>query len=114
MRGLERIRDLDAEIEELLDCYRLRCDDLPERPAFEALHDDEGAPLVFPDFVDGADIGMVEGGSSAGFAAKAFEGLRFMHQLLGKKFQCDGAAKRSVFGAVDDTHAAAPSFSRMR
>ena len=43
--------------------------------AFEEFHHDEGlAVTIFADFVDGADVGMVEGSGCAGFAQKAIEG----------------------------------------
>jgi hypothetical protein len=65
---------------------------------------------VFADFVDGADVGVVEGRGGAGFAAEAFEGERVTREIFGEKFQGDEAAEVSVFGFVDDTHASAAEF----
>jgi len=62
---------------------------------------------VFADFVDGANIGMVESGSGAGFATKAFESLRVARELVGQKFEGDEAAEFGVFRLVDDAHTAA-------
>ena len=78
--------------------------------AVQKLHGDEGSAVVFADFVDRADVGMVQRGSGAGLAAKAFERLRIVRDIVRKKFQSDEAAERSVFGFVDDAHAAAAEF----
>ena len=76
----------------------------------EELHDDEGVPLVSADFVDGADVGMVQGGSGAGFAAEALQSLRVLGDVVGKEFQSNEPAEVGVFGFVDDAHAAAAEF----
>src|SRR5207245_815016 len=65
---------------------------LAERLALEKLHSDEGAMIVLADFIDGADVGMVEGGSGAGFALEALEGLAIVGEGFGKKLQSDVAA----------------------
>src|ERR1700722_10578166 len=75
--------------------------------AVQKLHGDETFAFMLADFVDGADIGMVQSGSGASFAAKSFESLRILRDVFGKKFEGDEAAKGSVFGLVDHTHAAA-------
>ena len=54
----------------------------------------------------GADIWVIQSGSGACFALKAFENLRIAKDVFGKKFQCDKAAKLRVLGFVDDTHPA--------
>ncbi len=59
------------------------------------------------DFVDGADVGVVEGGGGFGFAAEAFESLRVGGEGVGEKFQGDEAIEESVLGFVDDAHSAA-------
>ena len=64
----------------------------------------------FADFVDGADVGVIEGGGGAGFAAKALEGLRVVGDFVGEKFQGDEAAEFGVFGFEDHAHAAAADF----
>ncbi len=46
-------------------------DAMLQRHAVQKLHDDEGLPLFFADFVDGADVGMVQGGSGLRFALEA-------------------------------------------
>ena len=65
-----------------------------EGEAVEIFHGDEGfGRRIFADFVDGADVGMVQGGGGAGFAAKAFEGLRVARNVIGQEFEGDEAAE---------------------
>src|SRR5882762_434369 len=63
------------------------------------------------DGMNGANAGMIEGGSGAGFAEEAFERLRIAVRVLWEKFQGDAAAELGVFGFVDDAHAAASKFA---
>ena len=77
-----------------------------ESRAFQALHGDEGAALMFADVVDGANVGMIQGRSRLRFAAETTESLRVLCEFFGKKFQSYGSAEASVFGFVDDAHAA--------
>jgi hypothetical protein len=62
---------------------------------------------VLADVVKGADIGMIEGGSSLCFALKAAQGLRVADDLVRQKLQSDETVKASVFRFVDYTHPAA-------
>ena len=81
-----------------------------QRHAIEKLHGDEGLPVLLADFVDGADVGMVQGGCGLGFALKTGEGLRILGNFFGQELQRDKAAQLYVLGLVDDTHAAAAEF----
>ena len=45
------------------------------RPSFEEGHDDEGASVGLVDFVDRADVGVVELGGGFGFAFETFAAL---------------------------------------
>jgi hypothetical protein len=59
---------------------------------------------VLSNFVDGADVGMVQGGSGASFTAKTFQGLPVVRDIVGQELQRDEAAESGVLGAVDNTH----------
>src|SRR5580700_8241727 len=102
--GIERVVDFDGEIEQLADFERLARDFLLERLAFEELHHDESLALVAADFVDGANVGVVERRGGAGFALESFEGLRVFGEVFRKEFQRYETPKGSVFGLVDDAH----------
>ncbi len=75
--------------------------------AFEELHGDEALAVVLADFVDGADVGMVQRGGRARFAAETLQGLRVLGYIVGQEFQSDEAAEARVLGLVDDAHPAA-------
>ena len=78
-----------------------------ERLAFEALHREERLAFVLADFVDRANIRMVECGSGLRFALKTLERARIPSQVFRKEFQRDEAVQAGVFGFVDHTHPAA-------
>ncbi len=56
-------------------------DPLAQRPAFEEGHDDEGASIDLVDFVDRADVGVVELGGSFGFALEALAAFLIAKQM---------------------------------
>src|SRR5713101_4029166 len=73
-----------------------------------ASHSDEGLVTVFPDLVNSADVGMVQGGSSTSLPAKAFERLWVFGYILRQELQSDKATEFGVLGLVHHTHPAAP------
>ena len=63
--------------------------------------------VVLADLMDGADVGVVQRRSGAGFAAEAFESLGIVGGIVREKLEGDETAEESVFGFVDHTHPAA-------
>ncbi len=55
---------------------------------------------MFSDFIDRADVGMVESGSSTRLAAKSFERLWVMSNFVGE-FQRNETPKLGVLGFVE-------------
>ena len=66
---------------------------LSVRPV-EKFHCDEALTVVLADFVDGADVGMVQRGSGVGFAAKALESLRVLRHIVRKEFSATKRPRR--------------------
>ena len=60
MRCVQRIRDLDSQLEQFLDGHRFAIDRMLERAPFEALHGDEPLAIALVDFVDGANVRMIQ------------------------------------------------------
>ena len=58
--GVEPLGNLRAPIEQRFDFQRAPCDVVLERLAIEKFHGDEAAALVFINFIDGANVGMVQ------------------------------------------------------
>src|SRR5713101_8449605 len=73
----------------------------------EIFHYDEGPARLLVNLVDGADIGMIEGRSRAGFPAEAFQRLMVLGYVVRKEFQRDKAAQLGVLRLVDHTHTTA-------
>ncbi len=112
VRGVERVGDLDAEIEDLLQLERLALDAVLERLAFQELHGDEALALVFADFIDGADVGMVERRGGARLALEARQRLLVAGDIFGQELERHHAAELGVLGLVDHAHAPAAQLAQ--
>ncbi len=110
MRGVQSIRDLNREREHGFVIQRPSRDEMLQGDAIQKLHGDERLLPVFADFVDGTNIGVVEGGGGPRLPAKAFESLRIARHFLGQELEGDEAAKLRVFGFVNHAHASAAKF----
>src|SRR5438094_9992202 len=73
VRRIQRIRDLNGKVEQHLCSYWLAFDQMLERLAFQKLHRNERSAFVFTDVVNGADVGMIQGGGSLSFALETFQ-----------------------------------------
>ena len=103
VRGFERVGDLDAEIEKLLGLERAAFDAMLERFAFEQLHGDERLAIVLANFVNRADVRMIQAGGGARFALESLEGLLILGHCLRQKFQRHQPPQFRVFG-LDRPH----------
>ena len=77
-----------------------------EGDAVHELHGNERLVAMLADFVDSANVGVIERRSGAGLAAKAFEGQRVARKLVRQELEGDEAAELGVFGFIDHAHAA--------
>ena len=73
---VERVRNLNAQRQHCLHLQRFARNEVLERHAIEKLHGDECLRVLFADFVDGADVGMVQGRRRLGLAFETRESLR--------------------------------------
>ncbi len=108
--GVESVGDVDGKFENGFEIEGSAGDGVLERFAFEALHGDEGFAVFLTDVVDGANVGVIEGGCGSCFTLKTGECLRIFCDGVGKKFERDETAQARVFAFVDDTHAATTEF----
>src|SRR2546430_10674862 len=65
--GFESVGNLDTDVEEALKFEWAAKEQLFECLPFQVLHNNEGPSVIFANFVDGADIWMVQRRCSAGF-----------------------------------------------
>src|SRR6266550_4488022 len=75
--------------------------------SFQQLHSDEGSLLTFVDFINRADVGMVESGCRTGLATKTFQGLRIVSYVIRQELQSHESAEARVLGLIDNTNTAA-------
>jgi hypothetical protein len=112
MGRIESVGDVDAKIKETFCFQRTPENELLQRLAFQVLHHDKGPPFVIADFVNGANVGMVESRRRPGFASKTLQRLIILGDVVGQKFQGDHAAKLSILSLVHDTHPTHSKFSQ--
>ena len=105
--GIQRIGDLDAQIEHRLDLHRLASDPVPERLPLQQFHGDEASPIGLVDLVDRADVRVVQGGCGLRFALEAAECLRVVGEFVGKELQSDVATELQVLRLIHHSHAPA-------
>ena len=60
VRGVESIRDLDGDLEQLFQLDRTALDAMLQRHAVQKLHGDEGPAFVFANVMNRTDIGMIQ------------------------------------------------------
>ena len=107
MRRIERVRNLHGVIEQIFRGHRTALDNMPQRLPFEQLHHDEASPVLLVNVMNGANVGMIQRGSSARLALKALERLLVAGKFIGKEFQRDLPAEARVLSLIDDAHASA-------
>ena len=104
MSRIERVGDLDTQVNQTVNFEGATQHGFAQSLTFQVLHYDEAQPLMFANFVNGADVGMIQSGSRASFAAKTFQGLRVAGDVVGQEFKGDKAAQRGVLCQVNHTH----------
>ena len=75
MRGVQRVGDLEPEVEYRVQAQRAGGEPILQRRALEILHDDERPLVLLTDVVDRADVRMVERRGGPRFSLKADQGL---------------------------------------
>src|SRR3984893_2429223 len=100
--GIKRVGNFDTQVNQPVNLERTAQYRFPHSLSFQKLHHDEKKATNVALFVTGADVGMVQSGSGAGCAAKTFERLRVVRDIVGEKLQRDEAAQGGVLGAVDN------------
>src|SRR5260370_11709454 len=103
MGGVERIGDLNGKVHNLLGRERATSNAYIQGHAFEQLHGDKAAPGIFANFINGANVGMVQGGGGASLALETFEDLRVMGHFIGQELEGHVAAELEILGFKDHT-----------
>src|SRR5271155_201954 len=106
VRGIESVGNFDGEFQRFIFRQGLAGDAVLERLAVQELHDDERALVLFADFVDGADIRVIECGGGSGFALETFQRRPISGEIIGQEFQRYEALQFGVFRFIDYAHPA--------
>ncbi len=107
VRGLERPRDLLADVKGLVDRQRAAAQTLGEILAVDVLQDQVPRALGFLDPVDARDVGVVERGQEPGLALEAGQAVGIARDLLGQDLDGHVPVQRGVAGQVHHPHPAA-------
>ena len=108
--GIECVGNLDGHTEQNVRLRRLSCNPMLQRHALEKLHGDKGRAVLVINFVNGTDVGMIEGRSSLSFSFETVQSLRVFGDVIGQELQGDKAAQLEVFSFVDHAHPATAKF----
>ena len=87
--------------------HRTVADQVLQSVTVEVLHGDERLAVLFANVVDGADVGMVEGGRGLGLTPETLQSLAVLGHVFGQELESHKAMQPGVLGLVDDTHPAA-------
>ena len=80
---------------------------MPQRHAVQKLHGDERFAVLVVNFVDRADVRMIQCRGGLGFALKTGEGLPVFGYLIGQKLEGNKPAELHILCLVNHTHAPA-------
>src|SRR5262245_50045207 len=106
MGVVERIRNLDAVPQHLLDRQRASHQSGRERLALEILHDEEAGAVLLADIEERTDVGMMEARDGPGFLIESSASLRLSVDVGAQYFDGDDAIQARVPCPVDLAHAA--------
>lgn len=68
-------------------------------------HRNERPTVMLADFVNRADVRVIQSRSCSRFATEPFKGKLISRDIIGKELQRNGAAKLGVFGLVNELDA---------
>src|SRR6202022_1778651 len=77
---------------------------MPERLPLQQFHGNEGSPIDLVDFMDRADVRVVQRGCSFRLPLETAEGLRVVGEFVWKELQGDVTTELEVFGLVHHAH----------
>ena len=108
--GVERLRDLEADVDQARGGQRAGGEDRAQRRAADELAGDEEIAVDVLERIDGRDRGMRERGRGARFALEALARLAVAAERGRQRLERDLAAEPLVFRGIDDAHAAPADF----
>ena len=83
MRSVKTVGDFDGERQEHVRLQGPPGNEVLQSLTFKKLHGDEGLTIRLADLVNGADVGVIQCGSSLRFPLKTRQSVRIMRRLVG-------------------------------
>jgi len=108
VRAVERVGDLDADLEQLGERERPAGEPVGERFALEMLHDEVVHPVLVPHVEERADVRVVEARDDARLALEALARLGAHRQVPLEDLDGDGPVQARVPRPVDLAHSPGP------
>ena len=105
VRGLERTRDLRGQPQRLRHRQPASPHEIRQRVAADQLHHEPAAITELGELMQRGDVGMIECGERASFAAQSRQTIRVMAKIGMNELQRDVAIKHGVVRAIDLAHA---------
>src|ERR1700732_4126683 len=103
VRGIQGIGDFDSQRQENVQVQQAAGNSMLQSRAVQKFHDDERLTILLSDFIDSADIGVVQRGSRLRFALKTGQSGRVLGYLFGEKLDRHKAVRARVPRLVDNT-----------
>ena len=113
VRLVERVGDLDRDLQRLVERQRPFLEARGQRLAVEMRHDQVVRAIDAADVVDAADVGMVQGRDGASLALEAGPHIGIASDVARQDLDRDRAIEPRVAGPVDLAHAARADLGRI-
>src|SRR5262245_61894601 len=107
MRRIERVGNFRSQEEQHIGAEWLAGNQAAQGHAVQEFHSDERAPGLLSDFVDGANIWMIQSRGGLSFALETSQGVVIVDNFIGNELQRDKSAEDGVFRLVHHAHSAA-------
>ena len=106
VRGLERVGELDGEVERIVQGKGALPNPRLEGLALDVLHGDERLAVALADLVDLADVGVIERSGGARFAKEPLASVVVLLERFGQELDRHLAPEHGVLRQKDAAHAA--------
>jgi hypothetical protein len=106
MSVAKRVRDLNGQLDGLIEWQRTPLESRSKRLTFQILHDEEVDATFMANVVKGADVRMIQRRDCAGFTLKSLMNSRVIRDTCGQHLDGNCPVQARVAGAINLAHAA--------
>jgi hypothetical protein len=107
---VERLNSLKTRFRHASRAVQRSGDAVLQRHPIQKLHGDERFAMLVVNFVDRADIGVIQRRGSFRFALKPAKGLRVFGYVVGQELESHKPSEFLILSLVDHAHAATAEF----